>query len=59
MFVNIIIVIHILIINKVLERHRQQLVLEKGKGKGKWKRDMVGDEQVLIIILFIISLLLS
>ena len=39
MFINIIIVIHIIIIiiNKVLEWHRQQLVLEKGKSKGKGK----------------------
>ena len=34
-------------------------LLEKGKGKGKGGKDMVGDEQVLIIILFIIILLLS
>jgi len=49
-------VIHITIINKILAFHRQQFVrrFEKGKGKG-----IVGDEQVLIIILFTIILLLS
>ena len=55
MFVNIVIVIHIIIIiNKVLDWYQQQIVFRKGKGKGKDDY-----EQVLIIILFIISLLLS
>ena len=44
MFINIIKVIHIItIINKVLDWQQQQLLFEKGKGKGSSK-------QVFIIV---------
>ena len=58
MFVHITIVvigitvINITIISKVLEHYKRIGLFEKGKGKG-----MVGDEQVLFIILFIVLLL--
>ena len=55
MFINIIIVVHIIIINKVLDWY-QQVMLRKGKGKGKDDY-----EQVLIIILltYIIIIILN
>lgn len=47
-------IIHINVINKVSALYNQLIVsrLRKGKGKG-----MVGDKEVLIMILFIISLI--
>ena len=44
MFINIMhitVIIHITVINKVMEWHQQQHIFEKGKGKGKGKDDLI------------------
>ena len=61
MFIHIIVIINITVISKVAAHYnRLGLLFGEGKGKGKDSgmddEDMVGDEQVLIIILFVIIL---